>query len=34
VQDLARELLIEENLGLTIIGPVDESAIDWSRTAA
>ena len=34
VQELARELLIEENLGLTIIGPVDESAIDWSRTAA
>lgn len=34
VQELARELLVEENLGLTIIGPVDESAIDWSRTAA
>ncbi len=34
VQELARELLIDENLGLTIIGPVDESAIDWSRTAA
>jgi len=26
--------LLEENLGLCIIGPVDESAIDWSRTAA
>lgn len=34
VQQLARELLLEENLGLCIIGPVDESAIDWRRTAA
>lgn len=34
VQQLARELLAEENLGLSIIGPVDESDIDWSRTAA
>jgi predicted Zn-dependent peptidase len=34
VQQLAVELLIEENLGLTVIGPVDESAIDWSRTVA
>jgi len=34
VQQLAQELLLEENLGLCIIGPVDESAIDWSRTAA
>jgi predicted Zn-dependent peptidase len=34
VQQLAQELLLEENLGLCIIGPVDESDIDWSRTAA
>src|SRR5579871_421046 len=34
VQDLARELLAEENLGLCIIGPVDEGAIVWSSHAA
>ncbi len=34
VQDLARELLVEENLGLCIIGPVDEGAIVWSSHAA
>lgn len=34
VQDLASELLAEENLGLCIIGPVDESAIAWNRDAA
>ena len=34
VQELARELLAEENLGLCIIGPVDESAIAWNRDAA
>jgi len=34
VQQLARELLRDENLGLCIIGPVDESAIAWSRNAA
>jgi predicted Zn-dependent peptidase len=34
VQELARELLLEANLGLCIIGPVEESAIAWSRHAA
>ncbi|MGC1379607.1 MAG: pitrilysin family protein [Candidatus Baltobacteraceae bacterium] len=34
VQNIARDLLREENLGLCIIGPVDESAIAWSRSAA
>ncbi|HZV77287.1 MAG TPA: pitrilysin family protein [Candidatus Babeliales bacterium] len=34
VQELARELLVEENLGLCIIGPVDESSIVWSSHAA
>ncbi len=34
VQELARDLLVEENLGLCIIGPVDEGAIVWSRPAA
>jgi predicted Zn-dependent peptidase len=34
VQDLARELLVDENLGLCIIGPVEESSIRWSRHAA
>ena len=34
VQQLARELLRDENLGLCIIGPVDESTIAWSRNAA
>lgn len=33
-QELARELLAEENLGLCIIGPVDEGAIVWSSHAA
>jgi predicted Zn-dependent peptidase len=34
VQDLACELLRDENLGLCIIGPIDESAIAWNRDAA
>ncbi|HKU82299.1 MAG TPA: pitrilysin family protein [Candidatus Tumulicola sp.] len=34
VRELAGELLAEENLGLCIIGPVDESAIAWNRDAA
>jgi predicted Zn-dependent peptidase len=34
VQQLARELLVEENRGLCIIGPVDESAIVWASHAA
>ena len=34
VQELARDLLAEGNLGLCIIGPVEESAIAWSSHAA
>ena len=34
VQELASELLVDENLGLCIIGPVDEGAIVWSSHAA
>ncbi len=34
VQQLARELLLDENLGLCIIGPVDESVITWRNHAA
>jgi predicted Zn-dependent peptidase len=34
VQDLAAELLRDEDLGLCIIGPVDESAIAWNSDAA
>jgi predicted Zn-dependent peptidase len=34
LQLLARDLLAEEHLGLCIIGPVDESRIAWSRSAA
>jgi predicted Zn-dependent peptidase len=34
VQDVAGELLREEDLGLCIIGPVDESAIAWNSDAA
>ncbi|MBV8490158.1 MAG: insulinase family protein, partial [Candidatus Eremiobacteraeota bacterium] len=34
VQVLAEELLAERNLGLCIIGPVDEGTIAWNRDAA
>jgi predicted Zn-dependent peptidase len=34
VQTLAQELLKEENLGLCVLGPVDEAAVDWNRSAA
>jgi predicted Zn-dependent peptidase len=34
VQELARELLDASNLGLCVIGPVDESSIAWDRNAA
>ncbi|MBV8531503.1 MAG: insulinase family protein [Candidatus Eremiobacteraeota bacterium] len=34
VQELARELLLDENLGLCIIGPVDDDAIEWRPSAA
>ncbi|MBV8066545.1 MAG: insulinase family protein [Candidatus Eremiobacteraeota bacterium] len=34
VQAVAQELLVDENLGLCIIGPVDEGSIVWSSHAA
>jgi predicted Zn-dependent peptidase len=34
VAQLARELLLGENLGLCIIGPVDEAVINWANPAA
>jgi predicted Zn-dependent peptidase len=34
VQELARDMLVEENLGLCIIGPVEESQIAWRSDAA
>jgi predicted Zn-dependent peptidase len=34
VRSLADELLVERNLGLCIIGPVDEASIAWNRDAA
>ncbi len=34
VQELARELLAEERLGLCVLGPVDENVIDRQRFAA
>ncbi|MBV9332395.1 MAG: insulinase family protein, partial [Candidatus Eremiobacteraeota bacterium] len=34
VRELAQELLAEANLGLCIIGPVDESQINWAPHAA
>lgn len=34
IQDLAQELLHEENLGLCVLGPVDESSVAWNRSAA
>ncbi|HVN68477.1 MAG TPA: pitrilysin family protein [Candidatus Binatia bacterium] len=34
VQELARDLLREENLGLCIIGPVEEAKIAWRNHAA
>ena len=34
VHELARELLVDENLGLCIIGPVDGVVDRWNRDAA
>ncbi|HEY1975458.1 MAG TPA: pitrilysin family protein [Candidatus Baltobacteraceae bacterium] len=34
LQELAQELLPDPNVGLCVIGPVDESTISWSRDAA
>ncbi|MEO6912440.1 MAG: pitrilysin family protein [Candidatus Baltobacteraceae bacterium] len=34
IQGLAGELLSAENLGLCVLGPVEEAAIDWNRSAA
>jgi predicted Zn-dependent peptidase len=34
IRELAEELLAPSNLGLCILGPVDEAKIDWNRSAA
>lgn len=34
LQELAQELLPDPSVGLCVIGPVDESTIDWNRDAA
>lgn len=34
IQGLAGELLAEENLGLCVLGPVEEASVDWNRSAA
>jgi predicted Zn-dependent peptidase len=34
IAELANDLFAEEGLGLCILGPVDESAIEWNRDAA
>jgi predicted Zn-dependent peptidase len=34
IQELAQELLPDPNVGLCVIGPVDESTIAWNRDAA
>lgn len=34
IQELAHELLREENLGLCVLGPVDEASVEWNRSAA
>ncbi len=34
IRELARELLREEQLGLCVLGPVDEDSVDWNRSAA
>jgi len=34
VQALAREMFAPENLGLCVLGPIDESKIRWQSSAA
>ncbi|MBV8245822.1 MAG: insulinase family protein [Candidatus Eremiobacteraeota bacterium] len=34
IQELARELLAEKNLGLCVLGPVDEAQIQWNNRSA
>jgi predicted Zn-dependent peptidase len=34
IQTLAQELLSEENLGLCVLGPVDEASVEWTTSAA
>jgi predicted Zn-dependent peptidase len=34
IQALAEDLLDEENLGLCVLGPVDEASVEWNRSAA
>jgi predicted Zn-dependent peptidase len=34
IQALANELLAEDQVGLCVLGPVDEAQVDWNRSAA
>lgn len=34
VLSLARDLFAPENLGLCVLGPVDEAMVNWRRSAA
>lgn len=34
IQTLAQELLAEDNMGLCVLGPVDEASVEWNRSAA
>ncbi|MDQ6931120.1 MAG: insulinase family protein [Candidatus Eremiobacteraeota bacterium] len=34
IQDLAKDLLAEDQIGLCVLGPVDETQVDWKRSAA
>ena len=34
IHTLAQELLHGDNLGLCVLGPVDEASVDWNRSAA
>jgi predicted Zn-dependent peptidase len=34
IRSLAQETLAEEQLGLCVLGPVDESSVDWNASAA
>jgi predicted Zn-dependent peptidase len=34
IQTLAQEVLRDENVGLCVLGPVDEASVEWNRSAA
>ena len=34
IVEIAHDLFAEDQLGLCILGPVDESSIEWNRDAA